>query len=180
MTVDRLGLAFLAGYMLCIPGANYLAANVGVACVPNGPCVIPVWPEVMAPSGSLLITVALVLRDFVQRRLGSAWALAAILAGTALSAAVAPGPLVLASAIAFLLSELADLAVFTPLQKRGLTLAVVVSSLVGLVIDSILFLYIAFDSLDYLTGQILAKLWMLIVVTAALAMLRRADRLVRT
>ncbi len=90
------------------------------------------------------------LRDLVQRRLGVRWAVGAILVGTALSAALAPPALVLASAVAFLLSEAADLAVYTPLQRRGLVLAVAASSMVGLVVDSLVFLGLAFGSLELL------------------------------
>src|SRR3712207_9562412 len=43
---------------------------------------------------------------------------------------LAPPSLVLASTVAFLLSELADLGVYTPLQRRGLILAVAASSVV--------------------------------------------------
>ena len=71
--------------------------------------------------------------------------------------------LVIASVTAFTLSELADLAIYTPLQKRGLVLAVVASSVVGLVVDSLLFLWLAFGSLDFLAGQILGKAWMVLI-----------------
>ena len=67
------GVAFLAGFALSIPAANWLIGHVGVTCVPNGPCVIPVAPGIMAPSGVLMVGLALVLRDLVQRRLGLAW-----------------------------------------------------------------------------------------------------------
>jgi regulator of RNase E activity RraA len=102
----------------------------------------------MAPSGVLMAGIALVLRDLVQRRLGVAAASLAILAGAALSALLAPPALVIASAVAFLLSEFADLAVYTPLARRGLVLAVVTSGVAGLVVDSIVFLWLAFGSLD--------------------------------
>src|SRR4029077_3405657 len=46
----------------------------------------------------------------------------------------------IASATAFLLSELADFAVYTPLQRKRLVLAVVASSVVGLTVDSVVFL----------------------------------------
>jgi len=54
----------------------------------------------------------------------TSWVLAVAL-GTALSTLVAPDPLVIASGTAFALSELADFAVYTPLQRRRLTLEVV-------------------------------------------------------
>ena len=101
--------------------------------------------------------LALVLRDLVQRRLGAKFALIAIAVGTLISALLAPPALVAASAAAFLLSELADFAIYTPLQRRRLVLAVFASSATGLVVDSIVFLQLAFGSLDYLPGQIIGK-----------------------
>ena len=68
----------------------------------------------MAPSGVLMIGLALVLRDLVQRRLGLQWAIVAIFCRRRLLGLPAPPALVIASAIAFLLSELADLGVYTP------------------------------------------------------------------
>jgi queuosine precursor transporter len=171
----REGFAFLAAFGLSIPAANWLIGHAGTTCVPNGPCLIPVAPGLQAPSGVLMIGLALVLRDLVQRRLGIGWALAAILGGAALSGLLAPAPLVIASAVAFLLSEFADLAVYTPLQHRRLLLAVLASSLVGLVIDSAVFLYLAFGNLDYLAGQIVGKAWMVLVAMPLIAWLRRRD-----
>ncbi len=177
MPLPRLqGFLFLAGFAACIPAANWLIGHVGTVCVPRGPCLIPVAPGIEAPSGVLMIGVALVLRDLVQRRLGAAWAFGAIVVGAALSAALAPPALVVASGVAFLVSELADLAVYTPLQRRGLVRAVLVSSAVGLVVDSVLFLQLAFGSLDYLAGQILGKLWMVLLSLPLVALLRRYDR----
>ncbi|HSF94968.1 MAG TPA: VUT family protein, partial [Thermohalobaculum sp.] len=119
--------------------------------------------------------LALVLRDLVQRRLGLRWVTAAILAGAALSGMVAPPALVVASATAFLLSETADLVVYTPLQERRLVLAVLASSIVGLVVDSVVFLYLAFGSLDFLAGQVLGKSWMVLAALPLIALLRRRD-----
>lgn len=169
------GFAFLLAFGLCIPAANWLIGNAGTFCVPNGPCLIPVAPGIMAPSGVLMIGLGLVLRDLVQRRLGMNWALGAIFAGAALSAFLAPPALVLASTVAFLLSELIDLGIYTPLQKRGLVLAVAASSAVGLVVDSVIFLWLAFGSLDYLLGQVIGKAWMVLLALPVVALLRRRD-----
>ncbi len=176
MTAARTeGFLFLAAFALCIPAANWLIGHAGTTCVPNGPCLIPVAPGVMAPSGVLMIGLALVLRDLVQRRLGLRWAIGAIVAGTALSAALAPPALVFASAAAFLLSEMLDLAVFTPLQRRGLVLAVAASSAVGLVADSLVFLWLAFGSLDFLAGQVIGKAWMVLAALPVMGWLKRRD-----
>jgi uncharacterized PurR-regulated membrane protein YhhQ (DUF165 family) len=169
------GIIFLLVFGLTIPAANWMIGNVGTKCVPNGPCLIPVGPGILAPSGVLMIGIALVLRDLVQRRLGVAYAVAAILGGTLISAGLAPPSLVIASGLAFLLSEAADLAVYTPLARRRLLTAVVASSLVGLVVDSIVFLWLAFGSLDFLVGQIIGKAWMVLLSIPFVAYLRRRD-----
>jgi uncharacterized PurR-regulated membrane protein YhhQ (DUF165 family) len=173
--VRREGMLYLAGVAGSIPIANWMLSHFGTICPPDGPCLIPVAPGIMAPSGVLMIGLALVLRDLVQRRLGLYWAVAAILIGGALSWMVAPPFLVLASVTAFLVSEFADLAVYTPLQKRGLVLAVVASSLVGLVFDSFIFLQMAFGSLDFLSGQIIGKGWMVLLSIPVTAMIRWRD-----
>jgi uncharacterized PurR-regulated membrane protein YhhQ (DUF165 family) len=172
----REGVIFLILFALTIPAANWLIGHVGTACIaPHGPCVVPVAPGLMAPSGVMMVGVALVLRDLVQRRLGAVMSALAILCGTALSALLAPPSLVVASGVAFLLSEFADLAVYTPLARRRLVLAVVASSVVGLVVDSIVFLWLAFGSLDFLLGQVVGKGWMVLLSVPFVAWLRRRD-----
>jgi queuosine precursor transporter len=171
----REGVIFLVLFALTIPAANWLIGHVGAACIANGPCVVPVAPGLMAPSGVMMVGVALVLRDLVQRRLGAIMSALAILCGTALSAMLAPPSLVLASGVAFLLSEFADLAVYTPLARRRLVVAVVASSVVGLVVDSIVFLWLAFGSFDFLLGQVVGKGWMVLFSIPFVAWLRRRD-----
>ena len=111
----------------------------------------------------MVVGLAFVLRDVVQRELGSTYALGAILVGAVLSGLVAPATLVFASIATFAISELADFAVYTPLQKRGLIRAVFASSIVGLALDSIIFLYLAFGSLAFIEGQIIGKLIMVVL-----------------
>jgi queuosine precursor transporter len=170
------GVLCLLLFTLTIPAANWLIGHVGTTCVPNGPCLIPVGPfGLKAPSAVLMIGAALVLRDLVQRRLGFVAGFAAIVIGAALSGLVAPPSIVLASASAFLLSELADLLVYTPLQRRRFVLVVVLSSIVGLIVDSVIFLYLAFGSLDFLAGQIVGKTWMVLLAIPLVHWLRRRD-----
>ncbi len=169
------GAIFLVLFCLTIPTANWMLGHVGTVCPPNSPCLIPVAPGLMAPSGVLLIGVALVLRDLVQRRLGVEFGIGAIIAGASISVGLSPPSLVIASAAAFLISEFADFAIYTPLARRRLVLAVVASSLVGLVVDSIVFLWLAFGSLDFLSGQIVGKLWMVLLAIPFVAYLRRRD-----
>lgn len=164
------GLILIALYIATIPAANFLIGNVGTVCVEHGPCLIPVAPGLMAPSGVLMIGAALLLRDLVQRTYGIAWSLACIVVGAVLSLALAPAALALASGLAFLASELADFAVYTPLARRRFVLALIASCFAGAVIDSALFLWLAFGSLDFIAGQIVGKLY----AVAAFAALRLA------
>jgi len=170
------GLVFLTLFCLTVPAANWMILHVGTVCAPNAPCLIPVAPGLMAPSGVLMIGASFVLRDLVQRRLGLVASVAAVLSGAVLSGLFAPLSLVTASAAAFLVSEFADLAVYTPLQRRRLILAVLASSFVGLVVDSIIFLWLAFGSLEFLTGQVVGKSWMVLVSIPLIAFLRRRDQ----
>jgi len=164
---------YLIAFIATIPAANWMIGNLGTVCVPNGPCLIPVAPGLMAPSGVLMVGLALVLRDLAHRQLGPLWAIGAILSGAALSAALAPPALIVASCAAFLLSELADFCVYAPLQRRRFLLAVAASGLVGAVIDSAVFLYLAFGSLAYLPGQVVGKLLMIALSVPIIAAARR-------
>jgi queuosine precursor transporter len=172
----REGIFFLILFALTIPAANWLIGHAGTTCVPpHGPCLIPVAPGLMAPSGVTMVGIALVLRDLVQRRLGTTLSALAVLVGSGLSALYAPPSLVIASATAFLLSEFADLAVYTPLARRRLVAAVIASTCAGLVVDSIVFLWLAFGSLEFLAGQVVGKSWMVLLSIPFVAWLRRRD-----
>lgn len=148
--------AALAAYTACVPAANWMINNVGTEAFPGGPHTIPVGFGFSAPSGVLLIGVALAARDAVQRQAGYRWALAAIAVGVALSYLVNPA-VATASAVAFLLGELLDFAVYTPLARRNLPVAVTLSGFVGGVVDTFVFLWIAFGSVQFWQGQVIGK-----------------------
>jgi len=162
-----IGYIALALYALTVPAANWMIGNVG-ECIPNGPCLIPVGFGLMAPSGVLMIGAALVLRDAVHRLMGWQWAVAAIAIGAALSFQFSAPALVAASVAAFILSELADLAVYAPLQRKRLVIAVLLSGVIGAAVDSAVFLLLAFGSLDFISGQIVGKAWATIAAGAVI------------
>lgn len=141
-----LGALAAGGYVGSIVLANWLIRRYGFVQVGFG---------LSAPAGVYAAGAALTLRDVTQDISGRRAVLVAIVAGAALSAWLSPA-LALASGVAFLVSELADFAVYTPLRRHGV-LAVAASNAVGLTIDSILFLWLAFGSLDFLGGQMLGK-----------------------
>jgi uncharacterized PurR-regulated membrane protein YhhQ (DUF165 family) len=169
------GFALLAAFASTVLLANWMIGNVGTLCPPDSPCLIPVAPGLLAPSGVIVAGLAFVLRDLVQRRLGLVWTIVSIAIGAGLSVLVAPPALVFASVVAFLVSELADLGVYTPLERRGLVLAVVASSMVGLVIDTLIFLQLAFGSIDLMWGQVVGKGWMVLVAIPFIYWLRSRD-----
>lgn len=159
---------YLAGYIATIPVANWMIGNVGTFCIPDGPCMIPVGFGMTAPSGVLMVGAALVLRDQVQEHLGAKWALGGILVGAILSYLLADPFIALASILAFGVSELVDFGAYTYVRKYGRALAVAVSGLVGAIMDSIVFLYVAFGSLAYVEGQIFGKLIISLLAAAAI------------
>jgi uncharacterized PurR-regulated membrane protein YhhQ (DUF165 family) len=123
---------------------------------------VPVGFGLEAPAGVYFVGLAFLLRDTTQRFGGRHLVVVAILVGAACSYFVSP-TFAFASGAAFLISELADFAVYTPLARRSFVGGVVASNVVGTVVDSALFLWLAFGSLAFIEGQIVGKMW----VTAA-------------
>lgn len=143
-------------FLATIPAANWLIGNVG-HCVPSGPCLIPVAPGLSAPSGVLLIGAALALRDALHERIPRAGVVCLIAGGAGISLAFSPPALAVASAVAFLLSELTDFAVYDRMRQRAMAAAVLASGVVGAVMDSLLFSALAFGTVKWAPGLILAK-----------------------
>ena len=154
----------LTGYVATIPVSNWLVAHYGA---------VPVGFGLTAPAGVFTVGVALVLRDLVHDWLGHRVALAAILAGAVVSYLLASPHLATASAAAFGLAELVDMTVYAPLRERSLEWAMLASNAVGLVVDSALFLWLAFGSFVHLPGQVLAKAEMTLLAVGVIAALRR-------
>lgn len=158
----NLGLASLAAYIGTIFAANWAIARYGI---------VPVGFGLMAPAGVYFVGLAFTFRDTTQRTLGRGYTVVAIVAGATLSALVSP-EFAVASGVAFLFSEGADFAVYTPLAERRWLTAVVTSNIVGTIVDSILFLWLAFSSLEFLAGQVVGKLWMTVVAVVVISVFR--------
>lgn len=162
--------ALTVAFAATIPAANWLIGNVGTECIPQGPCLLPVGFGLHAPSGVLVVGAALVLRDMVHEAGGAKAALAAIAIGGALAWMFAAPTLVLASVLAFVLAEIADLIVYAPLRTKRLWLAVLLSGIAGAAVDSAVFLWVAFGSFDFIAGQIIGKVWMSLIAAPFLAL----------
>jgi uncharacterized PurR-regulated membrane protein YhhQ (DUF165 family) len=111
---------------------------------------------VTATAGTYLAGLAFVARDWIQETAGPGWVAPLIVVGALVSALFSP-QLALASGVAFLLSELADWLVYSPLRRRGLVVASIASNVVGSVVDSILFLWLAGFPLDGWSTQTVVK-----------------------
>ena len=156
------GWILLGSYIAMVPLANWTLQTFGV---------VPMF-GLLIPAGTLWAGLAFTLRDLVQDRLGREWTIVAIMIGAVLSAFVSP-QLALASGTAFLFSELADFVVYTPLRERHWLGAVAASNVVGLIVDSVLFLLLAFGSLEFLGGQIMGKGLMTLAAVSVLWLSRR-------
>lgn len=153
--------------------ANWMIGNIGTP-IPNGPHVIPVGFGLFAPSGVLVAGLALAWRDLAQE-LGGRWlAFGAVLLGALVSYLVTNPFIAQASAMAFLLSEVLDFAIYTPLRLRGrLISAVMLSNTAGLLLDTLAFLGLAgLLTPDLFAGQVVGKLWVTFAAVAAVAIWR--------
>lgn len=147
------------GYIATIFAANWAISTFGA---------VPVGFGLVAPAGVYFAGLAFTLRDLLQEALGRRATFAAIMVGAVLSAFVSP-QFAIASGAAFLVSESADFLVYTPLRNRTWLGAVFASNVVGLVVDSALFLLLAFGSLEFLTGQVVGKFEMTVLAVVVLA-----------
>lgn len=163
MSTRTLGWIALAAFVATVFAANLAITLIGV---------VPVGFGLMAPAGVYFAGLAFSFRDALQETLGRRWVIAAVVIGALISAGLS-AQLALASGLAFLFSELADFAVYTPIRRRNWLGAVVASNTVGVIVDSALFLWLAFGSLDFLPGQIVGKLWMTALAVALIFTWRR-------
>lgn len=155
-------LALAAAFVATVYAANWALEQYGLIELP-----VIGW---MAPAGVFFAGLGFGLRDALHEAGGRSWVFACIAIGAGLSYWVSDGvtipgghaSIAVAGGIAFALSELADFAIYAPLRDRQWIGAVVLSNLVGAVIDSALFLWLAFGAADAMGGQVLGKALMIL------------------
>ncbi|GAB4350684.1 MAG: queuosine precursor transporter [Oricola sp.] len=100
--------------------------------------------------GAFTYPVAFLVTDLTNRRFGPAAARVVVIAGfvlaVALSIWLASPRIAIASGSAFLVAQLLDVAVFEKLRRQAWWKAPLISSLMGSVIDTVLFFGVAFSS----------------------------------
>lgn len=175
-----LGVAMSAGLFVGIVAANYATTRYGF---------VPVGFGLAATAGTFAAGVTLALRDAIQDALGRWAVLAVIVAGAALSFFIADPAIAIASGAAFLLAELLNFAVYTPLRERARfgdkrwALAVTSSNLAGAIVDTAVFIGIAFGAaaiMPAMAGQLVGKAWAtilyLVIGAVSGAVLRQSMR----
>lgn len=154
----------VGAFIACVVLANWLTATFGL---------IPVGFGLVATAGTYAAGLTFVFRDLIHEAGGRWLAVGAIAAGALLSWFVASPALAVASGVTFIVAELFDLAVYVPLRKRGLLIAVLVSNVVGFTLDTFLFLYLAGFPITapVVAGQLVAKATMTALGLAVLWLL---------
>lgn len=166
MTEPKIRVTAVVAYLATIVAANWLTAEYGL---------VPIGFGLVATAGTYAAGLAFVARDAVQDAAGRVAVLAALAVGGVLSWLLASPALAVASVAAFGLSELADMAIYTPLRRKGYVRAAVVSNLLGAVVDTLVFLWLAGFGLAGLVvaGQLVGKAYAtgaviaLVVITRA-------------
>lgn len=162
------GCVLLAGFLAAIVLANAATQRFGLVAIPFG---------LTVTAGTFMAGAALILRDGVHEYWGRLWTIAAILAGAVLTLVVAPA-LAVASALAFLASELVDLAVYQRVRPRSLPAAIVLSSLAAAPVDTLLFLRLAgFPiTIQSVAGQVIVKTVMALIVGGIYVISDRSEK----
>lgn len=189
--MNRYATLAAAAFLATILAANYVTTEYGM---------VPIGFGLVATAGTYFAGLAFILRDSLQDAIRTGltretrgrghmagvievstpkdwlvalYVMAVIAVGAGLSYLVSDPFIALASGVAFLVSEIADLAVYTPLRNRGYIRAAVASNVVGAIVDTFLFLHIAgFPIADAWQGQIVGKLTITAAVVAGVAAAR--------
>ncbi|WP_218177713.1 VUT family protein [Amycolatopsis australiensis] len=160
-------LALLIAYVASITLGNVATTYFGV---------VPAGFGLTVTAGTFASGLAMSFRDHLQDVAGLRWVTAGIAAGITVSAISGDLRIAVASAVAFTLGELADLAIYTPMRLHcGFRHALIVSNAVGALIDTWLFLTIAGlpRTTDLVAGQLLVKaVW----ITGLYLLVREAAR----
>jgi hypothetical protein len=172
-------LSIIGGRRLALATVVYVAAIVAANVATARWGLVPAGFGLLVTAGTYFAGFALLARDFVQRFGRIPWVLAGIAVGGVLSWLLASPALAVASCAAFLLAELADLLVYTPLHRRGFVRAAALSNVVSAPIDTLVFLWLAgFPiTVHVLAGQLVAKLlWATAVPLLVYVLARRFAR----
>lgn len=159
--------------------SNWAINNIGRDHGPHAPHTIPIGWGLQAPSGVLLIGLMFAVRDSLHERVGIKGTLLLIAAASAVSAVVAPPALAVASGLTMLVAEATDALVYQQLRTRGRLTAATVSNLASSLLDSALFLIVAFGAATAIDRTLALFIGKFEASLATLVVLSLSARLVR-
>lgn len=133
-----------------------IVANIITSAFPPIPLL-----SLLVPAGTVLIGFTFIMRDFVQIKHGRMKTYAVILIALVLSAVATylmgnGFRIVLASTLSFAISEVMDTEIFTRMRSK-ISKRVLVSGIVGSVIDSVVFTIVAGFPINAMYGQLIVK-----------------------
>ena len=153
----------LTAYLATVVLANYLTGRFGL---------VTVFPGLVATAGTFAAGLAFTLRDILQDESGGKrFVIAAVVVAALVSALIAPPAIAIASGLTFVIAEIVDFAIYTPLRQKHWWIAVLASAAIGLTVDTFLFLALAGFPITTasVTGQILCKSYMTVLFAIGLA-----------
>ena len=168
------GIGFLVAFATTVVGANWALLEYGIT---------PIGFGLDAPASVYFVGLAFTFRDGLRERLGFKGAVVAIAIGGLLSYALEVrtggdpvARIAIASVAAFMVSELSDAIVYERIRQRSRLIGIAASNTVGVIVDSALFLSLAFGSLEFVTGQIVGKSYMTLFVVVLIVAWRQWRR----
>lgn len=149
-------------YIACVVLADILAAR----------WIVPIGFGLIVPAGVFMIAPIFTLRDEIHRNSGAKTVVKLIFIASAISYLVSIligssllGKITIASVLAFLVSEYADTFVYHLIRKETWMQRVIKSNLVSALLDSVIFIWMAFGFiLPLILGQYIVKMAISIVV----------------
>lgn len=175
--------ALAAVFIASAAASNWTIQHVGQNNGPYAPHTIPIGWGLHAASGVLLVGAMITLRDALHEQIGIKGTVLVIAIASLISGLLAPPPVAIASSVTMLAAETADALVYQRLRLRGYLIAGAASNLVSSLIDSALFLFIAYGVTAMRHGTYpltIGKIEASLVTLAVLAIAARTFRPRRT
>ncbi len=159
--------------------ATYVAICVLANVLTNKFGLQPIGFGLVATAGTLMAGLAFLARDVAQEVTDKYDVPFAMLGAALLSWVFANPAIATASFLAFLFAESADYLVYTRLRRRGLGVAMTTSQVVGLVLDTLLFLWVAGFPITQSSvfGQFVGKSYALLLIIPVILFARKRDLL---
>lgn len=134
---------------------NWIYMNIGTTVTESGERLFMITDTFGFDPTLPIIGIIFFLRDLIQASGGRRLAVGGILIGTVVSYFISP-EVAVASGLAFLVSEVLDMGIYTALEHRRAT-AILLSGIAAALLDSLTFLLVAFGTVETWDTQFAGK-----------------------